>query len=103
MPTLDHRLQLDRAVDSDVDGDELDDNQGEVRWLAPDARPAMTAVLDVLEGGGSKTPDEIAGATGFTERTIARILRELTIAGTLSKSSSLRHGLRYRRRRPAGD
>lgn len=96
MATTDRWFQPAHAADTD--GDEIEELAGDVRWLAPDARPAMTAVLDVLEGRRGATVADVADATGFTADTVGRILRELTTAGTVDRSAGKRAS-RYRRQR----
>lgn len=84
----------------DRDADVLDTDRSAPgdRFLAPDARPALTAVLDVLETDATKTPAEVVAETGFTERSVDRILRELAAAGVVREQRRRAKPSLYRRR-----
>lgn len=68
------------------------------RWLAADAKPATAAVLEVLVQEGSMTTVELARATGFTERSVERILTELAGSGIVRGTQRTDRPARYRLR-----
>lgn len=90
--------------DTDRDRDRESGTNGDTdhhtpRWLAPDAKPATTAVLERFETSDGVTVAELADATGFTQRTIDRILGELATAGAVRESARRNPSMYWRQRR----